>query len=242
MECCSTFKLCSCNLWHCCYQCYFVLHSYISQNNVAEECFSTSSTCLPSTTHTTQKNSPKKFSVKLLHTLVQRIVHPSCAAQPTQHKKIPLKFSTQTATKMYCSPEFARHNPKFPSKFLHSKLQVCIICPSSPGTTHATKKIPLKISSSPKKFPSKFSTQTVSFKFARHNHTTQKNSPQKFWFQLELDGRETGVEPGGETNWKKLTVGRPGGEANWKKLTESGIETNSCFGDNLGNFGPQQLL
>ena len=146
LECCSTFKLCSCNLWHCCYQCYFVLHSYISQNNVAEECFSTSSTCLPSTTHTTQKNSPKKFSVKLLRTLVQRIVHPSCAAQPTQHKKnspqilhsncyydvsfarvraaqpeIPLKISPLKIAGTYHLPEFAWHNPrnkkKIPSKF-----------------------------------------------------------------------------------------------------------------------------
>ncbi len=56
--------------------------------------------------HNTKKFS-SKFSVKLLRTLVQRIVHPSCAAQPTQHKKIPLKFSTQTATTMYRSPEFA---------------------------------------------------------------------------------------------------------------------------------------
>ena len=241
MECCSTFKLCSCNLWHCCYQCYFVLHSYISQNNVAEECFSTSSTCLPSTTHTTQKNSPKKFSVKLLRTLVQRIVHPSCAAQPTQHKKIPLKFSTQTATTMYRSPEFARHNPKFPSKFLHSKLQVRIICPSSPGTTQQ-KKIPLKISSSPKKFPSKILHSNCIVQVRAAQPHKQKNSPQKFWFQLGLDGRETSRTGGRNKNWKKLTVGRLGGEANWKKLTESGIETNSCFGDDLGNFGPQQLL
>jgi hypothetical protein len=210
MECCSTFKLCSCNLWHCCYQCYFVLHSYISQNNVAEECFSTSSTCLPSTTHTTQKNSPKKFSVKLLRTLVQRIVHPSCAAQPTQHKKIPLKFSTQTATTMYRSPEFARHNPKFPSKFLHSKLQVRIICPSSPGTTHATKKkspqnfqfpkkIPLKILHSncivqvraaqphnTKKFPSKILVPVGTWRKGDRSRTGGRNKLK------EIDGRETG--------------------------------------------------
>jgi hypothetical protein len=156
---------------------------------------------LPSTTHTTQKNSPKKFSVKLLRTLVQRIVHPSCAAQPTQHKKnspqilhsncyydvsfarvraaqpeIPLKISPLKIAGTYHLLEFAWHNPR------------------------NKKKIPSKFPVPQKKSPQKFSTQTVSFKFARHNHTTQKNSPQKFWFQLELDGRETGVEPGGETN------------------------------------------
>ena len=173
--------------------------------------------------------------------------------------------TTYRSPKLCCTTHTTQK--KFPSNSPLKLLLRCIVRPNSRGTTRNSpqnfstqncryvsfarvrpaqptqqQKIPLKISSSPKNSPQKFSTQTVSFKFARHNHTTQKNSPQKFWFQLELDGRETGVEPGGETNWKKLTVGRPGGEANWKKLTESGIETNSCFGDNLGNFGPQQLL
>ena len=110
-----------------------------------------------------------------------QILHSNCyydvsfarvrAAQP----EIPLKISPLKIAGMYHLPEFARHNPR-------------------------NIKIPLKISSSPKKFPSKILHSNCIVQVRAAQPHKQKNSPQKFWFQLELDGRETSRTGGRNKN------------------------------------------
>ena len=163
---------------------------------------------------------PKKFPSKILHSNCYYDV--SFARVRAAQPKIPLKNSPLKIAGTYRSPEFARHNPQtqnFPSKILDSKVQVRIVCPSSPSTTHTThKKSPQKLQStatttyrSTKKFPSKIlHLNCIVHKFARHNHTTQKNSPQNSgssWNLTEgrpesnrrdklkeIDGRELGLK------------------------------------------------